>query len=115
MTTQNQEPVQMSHEDLLYSAMNGMNKEQLELLRRDIDDEIELKKFKDKRVKQIKLDIEKETQKLLMQAKLKLNRNKNLQVEESDDDDNIELEIEEPEEVKPKPVNKKRRLQGRRK
>ena len=47
----------LSNEDLLYNAMDTMSKNDLEVLRKDIDEEIELRKYKESRVKKMKQDL----------------------------------------------------------
>ena len=96
----NQDPMTMSPEDLLYEVMDEMNKSQLEELKKDIEDEIELRKYKEKRVRQIKLEIGKETDKILAQAKLRIGKSKHLPDQISEDEDEVI-------EVKPKRKSRK--------
>lgn len=84
-----QDLLNMSAEDLLYEVMESMTKPQLDALKKDIDDEIELRKFKEKKIKQIRLDISKETEKILQQAKLKIGKSKHVVESEEDDEDEV--------------------------
>lgn len=86
------EPLQMplSNEDLLYNAMDTMSKNDLEVLRKDIDEEIELRKYKESRVKKMKQDLAMEQNKLLAKFKMDLQKQK-LDLDDFSDDDEDEV------------------------
>jgi hypothetical protein len=79
----------MSNEDLLYLVMDSMTKNDLELLKKDIEEELELRKYKDKRVKQIKLEIMKETEKILAQSKKKTAKKEELESESESEEEDV--------------------------
>jgi len=57
--------LQPTAEDLLYEVIDEMTESQLKVLMKDIQDEIELRKYKATRVKKMKDDLDKEFEKLL--------------------------------------------------
>lgn len=80
----------LSNEDLLYLVIDKMSKPELDQLHKDIEEEIELRKFKEKRLRQVKLEISKETDKLITQAKLKINKAKHVVLDDDEEDEVIE-------------------------
>jgi hypothetical protein len=85
----------LNPEDLLYAAIDTMSKPELELLRKDIDEEIELRKYKDDRIKRMKMELNKEQTRLIAKFKMDLEKQKMDIAELSSDEDEIV-------EVKPK-------------
>jgi hypothetical protein len=89
MTSQQEPP--LSYEEMFYGMIDEMTKMELLNVKKDIEEEIALKEFKEKRVRQIKLEIIEEEKYLMAQSKAKLVKaNKKPIVSESDSDEIIE-------------------------
>lgn len=100
------QPIQLSSEDLLYNAMDTMSKNDLEVLRKDIDEEIELRKYKESRVKKMKQDLAIEQNKLLNKFKMDLQKQKMDVADYSDSDEDEIIEIK-PKQKRAPPKKKK--------
>ena len=95
--------IKISPEDMLYSAIDIMSHADLLLLRKDIDEEIELRKFKEDRVKRMKAELVKEQTRLITKFKMDLEKQKNDITDDISDEDEDEVV-----ESKPKRAPRKR-------
>lgn len=103
----------MTNEELLYSVLDKMTKPQLEEMRQNIDEEIELRKFKESRIKKIKADIERETNRMIAKYKSDYEHAKSeyldFDSEEEEEDDEIVPPIKKKSPIRlPKKIPKKK-------
>jgi hypothetical protein len=78
--------LKVTPEDLLYEVMDGLNEAELKLLMKDIQEEIELRKYKADRVKKMKQDLDKEFEKMIKKNTEKINAKKSI-IDSSDEED----------------------------
>lgn len=92
--------IQMTDDDIFYSLVEKAQNDKLDQYIKEIEEEKEMRKFRDQRYVKLKEEIKKEKAKMLKEVKdLKLRMLKNLQ-EEAKDDDEDDFEEEKPKKKK---------------
>jgi len=99
-----QQQIQISDDDLFYALIDRVNNEKLDQYIKEIEEEKEMRKFRDQRYVKLKEEVKKEKAKMLKEVKdLKIRMLKNLQ-EEAKDEEGDDFDEEKP---KKKKITKK--------